>query len=87
MMTGRSDVLEDTRLITKAAVNSGEGITIPFSSMTGSPCTEVQRSGYMHTSEHVSTEPTLETTFLLYATTQTSIHALKYKVRITWKTS
>lgn len=64
-MTKRSDVLEDTKLVTKAAVGSGEGITNHFSSMTGSPCTEVQRSGYIHTSEHVSIGPTLEMTFLL----------------------
>lgn len=51
------------RLITKAAVSSGEGITNQFSSMTGSPCTEVQRSGYLHTSEHIPIGPTLEMTF------------------------
>jgi len=66
MMTGRSDVLEDMKLISKAAVSSGEGTTNQFSSMTGSPCTEVQRSGYIHTSEHASIGPTLETTFLLH---------------------
>lgn len=64
-MTERSDVLEDKRLITKAAVSSGEGIMYQFSSMTGSPCTGVQRSGYIHTSEHVSIGPMLEMTFLL----------------------
>lgn len=41
MMAGRSDVFEDIRLINKAAVSSGEGITNPFYPMTGSPCTEV----------------------------------------------
>lgn len=78
MMTGRFDVFDNTRLITKAAVNSSEDLTTPFSSMTGSPCTEVQRSGYMHIREHVSVEPTLEMTFLLqYVAMQTLVHALK----------
>lgn len=35
MMAGRSDMLEDMRLINKEAVSSGEGITNQFSSMTG----------------------------------------------------
>lgn len=65
-MTGRSDVFEDPKLTTKAAVSSGEGITNQFSLLTGSPCTEVQSSAYVHTSEYVSIGPTLEMTFLLH---------------------
>lgn len=62
-MTGRCDVLEDMRLFTKAAVSSGEGI-INFHDWVTS-LTEVQRSGYIHTSKHDSIGPMLEITLLL----------------------
>jgi len=59
-MASKPDVLEYTMLISKAAVSSGEDTANQFYPMSGSLCTEVQRSGYMHVSEYVPIKPTME---------------------------